>query len=504
MILINPGYDRMRKLGAFSKYVPISVPLGIGYLAGYLVKNDKTVKILDDGIIPVTDELLDEYVKEIEKPYIFGVSCLTASIARGHKIAEILKKKFPDCIIIFGGIHPTVLPGETLENPNIDIVVKSEGEEILNELYSKLKNNEDFSDVKGISFRKGGEIIHNERAPLPDLNKMSSFPHYLFEKNIDKYEFGFIASSRGCPYDCTFCSQRVISGKRFRYFPKEIVIEELDRLINKYNRTYITFMDDSFAINKKRVLELCDLIYEKGFHKKAAFDCQMRGDKITEDLLVSLKRANFRTLYIGVETGSERLMKIINKGETVQQIIDGVKLAKKWGFSVPSAFLIGLPTETKEERNAAYKLAKKMKLDYVRFNNATPYPGTKLYEIAKSENRLNPGENWENLNACGTLADSSFKEHPLSYIPLTTSEIELKRDILKFNLFYSFRPQSIFKILKDKVGPAGWLTLPKRWYFSLEDWIYFTRVAFKVFLSFLRIFIYSVQIYFNDKFRSKH
>lgn len=497
MLLINCGYNRREKLGGFSRYVPLGIPIGIGYLAGYLIEHNKTVRIIDEEIIRVSDNILDQYVKGIEYPYIFGLSCLTAGIGRAHELASIIKRKYSDSKVILGGMHPTVLPGDVLKDKNIDIVVRGEGEEILNLLYERIKNNEDYSNLKGISFRKDDFIVHNERAQLPDLEKMPRFPYHLFEKYSDTYELGIIASSRGCPYNCMFCSQRSISGKKYRFFPSEVITQYIEELIYKYNRPYITFMDDSFLINKKRVIQLCEMMAERNFKKKAIFDCQARGDAIDEKVLKALREAGFRAIHFGIETASERLMKLIDKRETVQQVVEGIKLAKQFGFQVSGTFILGLPTETREERKAAYRLAKELALDYVRFNNATPYPGTRLWKIASEENRLNPGSNWENLNACGTLVELPFKETTLAYVPVTTCEKELRYDILKYNLFYSFRPQSILKILKERIGPGSWLTLPERWYFRLEEWAYLIKFGFIILCSFYKLFLYSIETLFK-------
>ena len=499
MILINPSYNRQQKLGGFSRYVPVSVPIGIGYIAGYLLSKNKKAKILDEEIFPVSDSVLDEAVKGVEAPYIFGVSCLTAGITRGHELAETIKRKYPGSKVVFGGMHPTVLTEETLKDSNIDIVVRGEAEEIMDVLYERIKNDQDYSDLKGISFRKDGQVVNTEREKLPDLERMPKFPYHLFEPYSDKYELGFIASSRGCPFSCIFCSQRSISGRKFRFFPSEIIIESIDELIHRYKRTYITFADDSFLMNKRRVKHLCEMIMERGFHKKGVFDCQARGDTVDEDILRILKEAGFRTIHFGIETASERLMKLINKKETVQQVVEGIQLSKKLGFQVSGTFILGLPSETEEERQAAYKLAKDLSLDYVRFNNATPYPGTELYEIALQEKRFNPGDNWENLNACGTLVQSPFRPTPLAYVPSTASEDELRNQILKYNLFYSFRPQSIYKILREKVGPAGWLTLPNRWYLKIGEWVYLTRFGFRLTCSFAKVFLHDIRAVFKRK-----
>ena len=481
MILINPYFDRTQKLGIFAHYVPLSVPMGIGALAGYLLQQEKTVKTLDEHITPVTDEVLDDYVANLSQPYIFGISCLSAGASRGYELSKMIKTKYPNSKVILGGIHPTVLPEEALETGYVDIVVRREGEEILSLLYDAIKGGHDYYQIQGISFKdRDGHIIHNPPAKLPDINSLSLFPYHLFTKYPGKYDLGFIMSSRGCPYNCIFCSQRAISGRLYRYTAPERVIEELDLLINKYHQTHVSFFDDNFVVNKERTKRLCELIHDNGFNKKATFDCQTRGDAIDNDIPSYLKMANFTAIDIGLETASERLMTLLDKGETVKQNIEAVKLLQAFGFQVSGTFILGLPTETREERWQALRLAKELKLDYVRFNNATPYPGTKLYEMAKEENRLNIAKDWGNLNACGTLVGGPFIKTKLAYVPKTSTEKELAKDILRINLFFSLSPRRVFRVLFGGGTPHGWLLLPKKWYFSPREWYYLAQFGLNV------------------------
>ncbi len=185
-------------------------------------------------------------------------------------------------------------------------------------------------------------------------------------------------------------------------------------------------------------------------------------------MLEYLKKANFSGICFGIETASERLMEILKKSETVQDNIKGIKLAKKHGFKVSGTFILGLPTETREERLQAYDLAKELDLDYVRFNNATPYPGTELYEIAKKEGRLNAGPAWENLNAVGTLVGVTSE---LPYVPTTCTERELISDIFWCNAFYSLRPVRVLKLFYAGItDTGGWFTFKERWYLKKEGW----------------------------------
>lgn len=474
MILINP---QGQKLGDFYHYLPVSPPIGIGILAGYLLSQNKNVKILDENVISITDSLLDNVVRNLPRPYIFGISCVTAAVKRGYGLAKIIKTKYPDSIVIMGGIHPAVLPEEALNTGFIDIVVRGEGEETLIQLYEAIKAKADYTKIAGISFKKGNNILHNPPARLiPDLNMLPSFPYYLFEEHLDKYNFGFISSSRGCPYNCIFCSQRVISGRKCRYVAPERVIEEIDLLINRYNQNSIVFVDDNFTTNKERVKKLCILMHKKKFYKKAKFHCQARGDAIDIETLEYLKMAGFKFIDFGLETASERLMNLLNKGETVDDNIKAVRLAKKLGFRVSGTFILGLPTETEEERYQAYNLAKKLDMDYVRFNNATPYPGTRLFEIAKEEGRLYIDRDWANINACGSLVGGYFSKIKLAYVPKTVTEKKLKRYIFKANLFFYLRPKSILRIFKEGMIPPGWFVLPKHWYVKPKEWYHIIRL----------------------------
>jgi len=486
MILINPYFDRAKKLGIFARYVPLTVPQSIGALAGYLLKQGKQVRILDEHITPITYEVLDDQVKGLSQPYIFGISCLTAGIGRGHELSKMIKAKYPESVVIMGGIHPTVLPEEALETGHVDIVVRREGEEVLDSLYDAIKGGGDYSQIQGISFKDKGHIIHNPEAELPDINSLSPFPYHLFAKYPGAYDLRSVMSSRGCPYDCIFCSQRSVSGRKYRYTTPEKVTEELDLLINTYHLTHISFYDDNFVVNKERTKQLCELICNNNFHKMATFDCQTRGDAVDSDVLSYLKMANFTAVDLGLETASERLMTLLNKGETVERNIEAVRLLQEFGFQVSGTFILGLPTETREERWQSRRLAKELRLDYVRFNNATPYPGTKLYEMAREEGRLYIEKDWGNLNACGTLVQGPFAKTRLAYVPKTTTEKELMKDIIRINISFSLTPKRVFRILIGGGTPCGWLLLPKRWYLHPKEWYYLTKFGVKVIGSIIK------------------
>jgi len=477
MILIVPYGNKERACGRFARYVPQSVPFGVGMLAGYLVGKGKNVAIVDECVSgPLTEETLKESILDMKKPYIFGISCVTAGIGRGYTLASLIKKVYPKSKVIMGGIHPTVLPDEVLDRKTVDIAVRGEGEETLDALYEALKEGHDYSQLKGISFIDGeGQIKHNEAAPLlADLNTVPQFPYQLFEKNSDRYNFGFLMASRGCPHECIFCSQRKISGKRYRFIDPEKIMEEVKMLNEKYGVKFFNFYDDDLIVNKKWIKDFCKLVDRFELHKKKIrFSCNTRGDSITEEILGILKKAGFIHLDIGLETATERLMKLLKKGESVSDVVRAVKLAKKFKFSIGGVFIVGLPTETKEERHATFKMAKDLPLDYVRFNNACPYPGTELFNMAKKENRLKVEPNWSNFTSVAALV-GGFK---LPYVPPGCSEEELKKEITEANSSFFLTPKRIFGLL---FSGKHWFSLPKMWYLKPKEWINLAKLGIEV------------------------
>src|SRR3989338_3243605 len=203
MILINP---KSTKLGIFERYVPLSVPIGVGCLAGYLLHHGRRAEIIDEHIEPFSRELLKKTLEKGSPPYIFGISTLTACAQRSYNISKEIKSWYPDSRIILGGIHPTVLADEALEKDSVDFVIRGEAEKILLKLNNAKKKKKDYPKKRGLSKKHGAKPVHNPPAELPTLEDFPPFPYHLFEKDLGKYNFGFIASSRGCPYNCIFCS----------------------------------------------------------------------------------------------------------------------------------------------------------------------------------------------------------------------------------------------------------------------------------------------------------
>jgi len=433
MILINAAPERPIKL--FQPFTPIYVPIGIGYLLAALEREDIPVRVVDQQVEPDVLGRIQAQLTGLPKPYFFGISVLTAAFHHAIMLARRLKELYPDSIICFGGIHPTAMPDEVLSYPQVDYVIRGEGEQVLPELYRRVRNGEDISMIGGLSFRRGGEAVHNPpsriAAPLDDL----PFPYDRFDPSV--YDLGFIISSRGCPHACIFCSNRITTGRTYRIRSASTIIADLELLWKKYGKTQILFLDDNLLVNHRRIEELLAEIRRRGLHKVLNFSFQARGDNVSPELLRELYAAGFRSVFFGLETASERIMKIIRKGETVAQCVAAVRMAKEAGLHVSATFIYALPTETHEDRMDCVRLSRDLGLDMVRYNNATPYPGTELYTIAKQEGSLQVQGLYENFNAVSTFIENPFRPIPFSYVPKGSTEEEIRRDIL-FSYFASY------------------------------------------------------------------
>lgn len=489
MILINSSPKDALKV--FQPFLPISVPIGIGFLISAAEQVGIRVVCIDEQ---VEDHVLDrvaELVKTIEKPYIFGFSVLTAALKSAIILSKQLKKLYPDSKIVFGGIHPTAHPDEILAYDHIDAVIRGEGEYPLIEFYKRIKAKEDYTNINSLSYRKDGRIIHNKRSPIrKDLSSDPPFPYHLFTNK--KYDLGFIMSSRGCPYECIFCSNRIVTGKRYRYRPAEVLVEELEMLYSKYGKRSITFLDDNFLVNKPRIYKLIEEIRKKGLHEKMNFSFQARGDNADRKLMQDLYDTGFHSVFFGMETANPDIMKTLKKGETVKDCINAVKISKRIGYHVSATFIYALPGETHKDRMDCVALSNDLRIALVRYNNAIPYPGTELYEIAKGQNRLFVQGIYENFSSVSTFIESPFKPIPFTYVPPNNTEEEIRRDLLFSYFSFYFNIDRIRQIfMKPEMG-VGWFNAGDRVVDILKKMPAILLLGFVLFCKFVQLFHLSV------------
>jgi len=340
---------------------------------------------------------------EREQPDIIAVTSTTPTIYEAYKVVRAGKDVCPDSFTILGGPHASFLPVDTLKECSaLDAVCIGEGEETMIDLAEASMERRSLSNVRGIAYRSGKKIQLNQPRPLiRDLDSIPFPARHLLP--MDRYKvlgkktiICHIMSSRGCPFQCIFCSPSQLYGKKYRARTAKNVVDEMEHLVSEYKPESIEFSDDEFTLNRKRVEEICDEIKSRGLD--IGWACSSRVDTINRSLLKKMRRAGCFLIYYGVESGSQRILNFIKKGIRIEQIKKAIIWTKEAGIKTLGSFMIGFPDETREEIGETIKLSKNLKLDYAQFSIVTPYPGTELYQTAKRDGLLLT-EDWSEYTA---------------------------------------------------------------------------------------------------------
>lgn len=387
VLLVNPKVN-----------LPIDVrsspSLGLAYLAAMSQQRGDEVRVLD---MEVEDASLEQTVGE-HPPQLIGITANTIQIRSAWRLAEELKNVV-DAPIVLGGPHPTFLPAESVERPEIDIVVRGEGELTWVDLCDHIEKGESLQGVQGITYQQNRKVVHNpDRPVISDVDSLP-FPAYDLFK-IDRYtnlqptldniegESYPILSSRGCPYRCTYCSQ--ILPRKWRARSPESVVAEWRWLVNDLGAKEIGVLDDSFNINRRRVLDICDLIIAQELnHVPWIMINGIRANLVDEELLRRMREAGCVRTAFGVESGNQRILDtVIDKHLTLDQVRRAFKAAKAVGMETIGFFIIGLPGETAETMEDTIRFAIELDPVVANFSMATPFPGTEMYNQVLQKGRL--------------------------------------------------------------------------------------------------------------------
>ncbi len=355
--------------------------LGLGYLAEALVDNGIRYDILDMNL----DHTFKDLTKKIDefRPHLIGVPLISLQYLNFYQLLSQIKTLYPDIDLVVGGPHVTILKEKVLHDcPAIDYGVTFEGEIPLIDLCRGEKR---LQKIKGLIYRTNGSLVYTgDGSPNWDLDRLS-FPRYeKFE--LKKYVPEVtIYSSRGCPFQCIFCPNRIISP----HYRTRSAINVVDEMEYWYKKGYhqFNFDDDNFNFKKERVYEICDEI-EKRNMKDLFLRCAngVRADKIDRDMLKRMKEVGFHYIAFGADAGNNKMLKIVKKGESIEEIESAVKNACELGYDVKLLFVVGTPYETREDVEDKVKLARKYPLNDVHFYNTIPYPGTELFDWVSKNN----------------------------------------------------------------------------------------------------------------------
>ncbi len=371
----------------------IAPPLGIAYMAGVLQENNIDVEILDAS---AEDMSFKDVKKELNKrkPDLVALSALTPTIGKALETAHVAKKTLPNSIVVMGGYHPTFNYLETLEDENVDIVIRGEGEYIMLNLVRALENHSDLHDVKGIVFedKNSKEVVITPEAPLienldelpfPALNLLPLEKYRLLDMDT---HMATMITTRGCPMQCSFCSSAAMHGRKIRERSVKNIADEIEHLKTNYNIDTIAFMDDTFTLKKRKVIAICDEILKRNI--KIMWGCTSRVDTLDEKVLKKMKEAGCITIFIGVESADQQQLDNMCKNTTIAKIENAFKIAHKLKIRTIASVALGMPGDTKEIMNKTIKFVHKLKPDYAIYSLATPYPGTRFYKESFEKNLI--------------------------------------------------------------------------------------------------------------------
>ncbi len=421
-------------------YKPSTPHSGMAYLAAVLLKAGHTVEVLDMRIGYNDDALLKRLADS--KPDLVGIT--GASLQ--HKIMDdlIALIKGRGYSVIVGGSHASILGNQILEETKADYAAIGEGEETILELADGKQPEE----IKGLVWRKDSKIIVNEPRPfIHDLDKIP-FPAYeIFE--MDKYfdKKIPIISSRGCPFQCVYCSIGFTAGKRFRARSAENVVEEIEKWYKKGYR-YFQFPDDCFSFDMVRAKKICDLILEKNLKLEFELRNGIRIDKTDEELLQKMKKAGCVYVAFGIESANQDVLNKTKKGLIIEKAKPIVQAAKRAGIKTGVFFIIGLPGDTFERFKQSLDYAIALKADEIRFYNLVPYPGTEIIDWIKQNGRfIKPPEEF--------LNDATYwNDEPV----FDTPEFPMKERVKAYNIAESYVNKYLFTTeLGKPIGTLVWL-----------------------------------------------
>lgn len=439
--------------GTSIEHPSLTPPLGLMYIAAYLKKINPSHKIemIDLRVQNLPMNKLRE-VAEGFNPQVVGISAVTMESLDMHEIAAVVKSQLSECKIVVGGPHPSSFIRPTISDSNIDYIVIGEGELTFAELIKVLDNGDNISSVKGIVFKKNGEIcITPQREYIQDLNSLpfplwdlidfETYSGYYSMSLRGKRRYMVMFTSRSCPFRCIYCHN--MFGKGFRARSPENVIEEIDVLYNKYNISEIEILDDIFNFDLKRVERICDLIVERGYKINIAFPNGLRADLLEKKTLEKMKDAGTRFISIAVESTSPRIQKMIKKNLNISKVAEVINYAAGLGIFTNGFFMMGFPTESLEEVKRTVDFALRSKLHTAHFFIVTPFEGTELYENYKELVR-NSGVDFSNYN----YYRSSFKLSELS-----TKKLQQ----LQFYSYFQFylNPKRALRILYAYIKNSG-------------------------------------------------
>jgi anaerobic magnesium-protoporphyrin IX monomethyl ester cyclase len=388
VLLIDPPYlgDNIHWWDRVGSHMP---GLGLPTLAAWLERAGHEVAIVDGHAEGLSLARPEAALTRLGRPDWIGITAMTPVVPQALSLVRSCRRLFPDTPIVLGGAHATVLPEDLLRHREIDCAVRGEGERTLEELVE----GRPFAEIQGLSWRRGGQVVHNPDRPLlEDLDQLPSPAWRLLP--MDRYRPGLgtyrqlpamsLMSGRGCPNACTYCFN--IFGRRVRRQSPERVIAEIERLSRDYGVRQIQFYDDTFTLQRPWLEAFCEGLLSR--LPQVSWTCYGRVDRVDRESLALMARAGCHQICFGVESGDPEVLGTIDKRIGPVQVRRAVSLARRAGIEPRGTFMFGNQGETEASMRRTLDLALELDLDVALFSVATAYPGTAFHRWARDEGHL--------------------------------------------------------------------------------------------------------------------
>lgn len=391
----------------------LTTPFSLLFVAAFLVQKNYPVILLDQRLYRKND-----FTSRLAEAVQSGLQCVGISsmtgpqITYGLEISQLIKRHNKSLPVIWGGIHPTLLPEQTLQNDSIDIVCRHEGEQTIVDLAEALSSGSSLAGVQGISYKDSyGKISHNDDRPFIDPDDMPRLPYELLEMNryVSESEIGksvTLYTSKGCPHECAYCYNEAFNRRTYRAMGADRIVQDIQWFVETFHVESIAFSDDNFFVNKKRVAEFCRAIKERKLRVYWYADCRVDYLLKYDQLFIQqVYDAGLRQLFIGAESGCNRVLQLIHKGHQREDIISVNRMLAASKIQPIYSFMIGFPDETKEEMYETISLIDQLIADnenaiITGLNCWNPYPGTELFNMAEREMGMPSSlEEWGNMTS---------------------------------------------------------------------------------------------------------
>jgi anaerobic magnesium-protoporphyrin IX monomethyl ester cyclase len=418
----------------------IEYPIYLSYTVAVVEEAGFEVSFID----AIMDELsIEDFAQKVHElgPVLTVIETSTPSIDFDLETAAAIKYLSPRTFVALLGSHVTYFDREIMaENPAVDAVIRGEFEYTAADLARALDAGGELSGVLGLTYRDAdGDVRRNADRPLFEPLDRMPFPARHIVRG-EGYRAGIysgghptaMVSSRGCPYRCTFCLwPDILYGHRFRARSAENVVDEMEEAVRTYGHDEIYFDDDTFTVDRQRVLDICHLILERGLEKEVEWIAQCRVDTVDREMLEAMKAANCGYILFGVESGSPELLNKMRKGITLDKARHAFDLTNEVGIKTQAFFLFGMPGETQDTIRETMQFAKEINASSTQFAVAIPHPGTALYEECKANGWLT-SEHWADYTSEASLIETPW---------LSAQEVEEAR-VRAYREYY-YRPRFI-------------------------------------------------------------